>query len=100
MKAHVGTHTHTHIMKAGIAMGVPSLGGLTVEKILKMDSGNGCVLVDWGMVGERPHTAGGLGQLSLCVCLCLCFKTQCLFVPLPFAWHRADHLNYSRSLAP
>lgn len=44
MKERVGTHTRTtHIMKAGIAMGVPSEGGLTEEKILKMDSGKVCV---------------------------------------------------------
>lgn len=43
MKACVGGHTHTCIMKAGIAMGVPSEGGLTEEKILKTDSGKNCV---------------------------------------------------------
>ncbi len=43
---------HTHIMKAGIAMGVSSEGGLTEEKILKMDSGKGCV---W----SRPMMMGG-----------------------------------------
>lgn len=37
------THSYTRIMKAGIAMGVPSEGGLTEEKILKMDSGKDCV---------------------------------------------------------
>lgn len=63
MKARVGTHTrtHTHIMKAGIVMGVPSEGGLTEEKILKMDSGKDCLVLvcdDGGMVGERPDTAG------------------------------------------
>lgn len=55
------THSYTHIMKAGIAMGVPSEGGLT-EKILKMDSGKDCVwswsVMMGGMVGERPDTAG------------------------------------------
>lgn len=67
---------HTHIMKPGIAMGVSSEGGLTVEKILKMDSGKGCVwsqpMMTGGMVGERPDTAGDLGGARdswLCVCV-------------------------------